>query len=184
MGWKFWKLKQTEAERSLAALQQQSTARSTSPVPTTPTVAPPPGTQPSLTPREEEGMAHMDGVIRQLEDMVGAATPEGEAGRFMLEVTAVRAGADGDVVLVGGAHEGAVGPGDLVGLLVLPHGMATTDPTLPLEEQQRQHAEAWLGTRARSATVVSWRADSPDGPELVLSGLAPDDVSVGSMVTR
>ncbi|MFB9312561.1 hypothetical protein [Nocardioides plantarum] len=173
MGWKFWKREPTDAERSLAALQEQATVRT----PTTPTDQP-------LTPREAEGMEHMNQVIRELEELMGPATPEGEAGHFMLEVTAVRAGADGAVVLTGGVHEGAVGPDDLVGLVVLAPGMAEIDPSLPAAELAEQQTQAWLGTRARTATVVSWCADGPDGPELALAGLAPSDVGVGSMVMR
>ena len=65
--------------------------------------------------------------------------------------------------------------------MVLPEGQASVDPALPEAEATRAHAGALLRTRAATATVVAW---DPAVPRLVVSGLALEEVTVGSMVTR
>lgn len=115
------------------------------------------------------GHAHMEVVTRDLE-AIAADVPAEERGSFMLEVAAVRDLEDGRVELVGGASQGAVSPGDVVGLMALP--VAATG----LSDD-----EALLGAQALPATVVTW-TDTP--PTLVVTGVGAADVGVGSMASR
>lgn len=173
MGWKFWRREPSEAERSLAALQAQQAA----PAPP----APPPAPEPPMDPQQAEAMEHMRRVTAELEALIADDVPVAERGTFMLEVTSVEPGPDGTLVLGGGAYEGSVAPGQLVGLLVLPRGLAHADPSLSEAEGERQLVEALLGARAVRATVVDW---DDAGPRLVVSGPGLGEVTVGAMVTR
>ncbi len=181
MGWKFWEREQTEAERSLADLQA-----GTAPAPTPPPPAP---VDPELAALEEltaRADAHMSAVTQRIEDLLGPV-PSDEHGTFMLEVTAVAAGADGTVELSGGATTGTVLPGAVVGLMLLPPEAAASwsadaGPFDPNDvAAMRRHLEILLRTSAQSATVVAWR---PEVPAIVLSGIDPAAVTLGTMVTR
>ncbi|MCW2815425.1 MAG: hypothetical protein JWN84_2880 [Nocardioides sp.] len=181
MGWKFWEREQTDAERSLAALQAGT--------PPAPAPAPPAPVDPEAAALEEltaRADAHMSEVTQRLEDLL-ASTPTEERGEYMLEVTAVSAGADGTVEVTGGATSGTVAPGAVVGLMLLPPEAAQSwsEDAGPFAHDDvpamRRHLEILLRTTAASATVVAWR---PDVPALVLSGVDPTAINVGSMVTR
>lgn len=179
-GWRFWRREPSAAERSLAALQEAA-------------AAPPPPAPPAVDPelaaleaRASEADEHMTEVTGRIEALL-AATPTDERGAFMLEVTTVSALADGTVRVSGGASDGTVAVGDLVGLVLLPPGAAESwsadsgalDPNDVAA--MSQHLETLMRTSAGSATVVEWH---PDEPALVLSGVDPAVVTVGSMVTR
>lgn len=166
MGWKFWKREQTEAEQSLAALQQQAADAAPAPVPAPPEPAP----EVALTP----GQAHMEQVMLEL-GVIFAEVPREEQGRFMLEVAGIEEREDGTLLLTGGIHEGTVATAAVVGLMVVPADAADVG------DDPQEQDEALLGVRARSATVVSWTAEPPS---LVVSGLRAQDVTTGSMVTR
>lgn len=115
------------------------------------------------------GHAHMEVVTRDLE-AITVDVPAAERGSFVLEVAAVRDPGDDRVELVGGASQGAVDPGDVVGLTALPAAATGLSDD-----------EALLGVRALPATVVTW-TDAP--PTLVVTGVSAADVGVGSMASR
>ncbi|MDO9456758.1 hypothetical protein [Nocardioides sp.] len=178
MGWKFWKREQTEAERSLAALQDQARTRAA------PAAASPPATagpETDLSPEDAETLRraeeHLTDVAARFEGLVPTGEEPGYEP-FSFEVTATRPGDGGTIVLSGGAHTGQVAPGDTVAVMVVPDAMKDPDAFDDLESVRRQ-AELMLSLDPQAATVVSWR---PESSELVVSGIAA--VTTGATVSR
>lgn len=181
MGWKFWKRDQTEAERSLADLQEQAGARTQSAPLTRPDLEPAIGQPGPPDPLMEQAEAHMLQVTADVEAILGPGLDPAREPEFMLEVTAVEPRPDGTVALRGGATEGTAAAEVVVAVLVLPVGTTHLEGDDDDPETGRRLAEALLGARAVRATVVSW---DPTTTTLVVAGPGPDEITVGAMVSR